>query len=387
MRIIVTFLAVLVFFNLALSENTKKINEQLNASKVPVRAVPRSYYLMDDPAKAGNTQVEKIENINKSAKILKSRESEYGYHVLIDSSRNGYGWLNTSIRSVDRFVGTDAFGSQSDFVLAGYRQYNLSNPNSGIIGATTINVSEGLASGAQFRHEQLNQDLKPGSDDPDGTVGGRYPGAVALDRPFVTFNQYIEGDATTTPALSHPYVVADYGSYGDFGGAWAPSAQMDAGYEHHDSPGGNRLWNGSTDIVKDDEGVYHYVGVYANWYLGSAQGELDDNDHAIITATNSDIYSDWVINTSPELIDPQQFTFVSPAVDINKNGFGVIAATGHEGYHEGTSYFFEELRIVLQTTNDYGQTWSEPREVSWAELGIPTEITAEDSLFYLTIDE
>ncbi|MBD3225161.1 MAG: T9SS type A sorting domain-containing protein, partial [Caldithrix sp.] len=135
------------------------------------------------------------------------------------------------------------------------------------------------------------------------------------------------------------------------------------------------------------EGVYHYVGVYANWYLGSAQGELDDNDHAILTATNSDIYSDWVINTSPELIDPQQFTFVSPAVDINKNGFGVIAATGHEGYHEGTSYFFEELRIVLQTTNDYGQTWSEPREVSWAELGIPTEITAEDSLFYLTIDE
>jgi len=331
--------------------------------------------------------VEPVQSINLKDSPLAMVNASYPQRILkvsgntakalVDSSRNGYGWLNSSIRSIDYFSGPDAFGSPADFLVLAYRQYIVANPSSGIIGATTVDVSNGLANGTFYRHVELNQDLY------SGTLGGRYPGAVALDRPFIHFNQYISGDANTTPAVSSPYTITDYGTYGAAGGAWTPSEKMDVGYTHHDSPGGNRLWNGPAAIVKDAAGNYRYGGVYANWFLSSQNIK---NDHAILTASSSDPGSGWTINTNPVLINPYNFTFVSPGISMNSSGFGVVAASGHAGYHEGTSYFYEELRIVLMTTNDFGVTWSEARQVEWNELGLPTQITEADSFFYYIDD-
>lgn len=375
-------LFVLLFSFSFMYAKDKKINKKPHQEKRSSYTTLKTFH---EPAEAvynnDNNVSSNSSSINKGQLITKTSN---GYtHVLIDSSRNGYGWLNTSIRSIDRFCGIDAFDQDVDFLLLGYRQYITSSPATGIIGATTIDVANGLNGALTYRHVELNQVLLS-----EGTIGGRYPGVVALERPFIAFNQYISGDANTTPAISSPYLKTEYGSYGVYGGAFTPSRKMDQGYTHHDSPDGNRLWNGPVSIVKDAGEVYHYAAVYANWYLDSeiaGNPNLVKNDYAIMNASSSDPTSGWTIATDPVLIDPSVFTFVSPAIDMNSSGFGVVASTGHAGFHEGNSYMYEELRIVFQTTTDYGATWSDAREVSWAELGIPTQITADDSLFYWDI--
>lgn len=373
MRIFTVLFLIMGIFSLLGATNTptyKKGPIPLHKNQVTLPQITEPYqsiYPTDNQTEAVN-----VSSLQRTLKI-----SGNTVKALVDSSRNGYGWLNSSIRSIDYFNGLDASGSPADFLVLAYRQYIAANPSSGIIGATTVDVSNGLTNATFYGHVELNQDLY------SGTIGGRYPGAVALDRPFIHFNQYIKGDANTTPAVSSPYTITDYGSYGTAGGAWTPSQKMDEGYTHHDSPGGNRLWNGPVAIVKDAAGNYRYSGVYANWFLDS---ENMKNDHAILTASSSDPGSGWTINTNPVLINPYDFTFVSPAISMNSSGFGVVAATGHAGYHDGSSYFYEELRIVLMTTNDFGETWSEARQVEWDELGLPTQITEADSFFYYVDD-
>ena len=290
--------------------------------------------------------------------------------VKIDSSRNGFGWLNTAIRSVDHFEGVDAMSVDADFVVAAYRQYILANPATGIIGATTIDVSKGLDKGEFFRHVELNQDLY------EGTVGGRYPGAVAIDRPFIHFNQYISGNAQTSPALSDPYLITDYGSYGVNGGAWTPSFKMDEGYQHYNFEQ-NRLWNGPVEVVKGQDGNYHYLGAYRNWTI---EGESQPYEYVLLNAETDDPTFGWTIDTDPTVIDTMNF-FIYPAISINSSGFGACIGVGHAGPHPGQYFYLSELRLMVMITKDYGKTWSEVREVSWAELGIPEEITADDSVF------
>ncbi len=290
--------------------------------------------------------------------------------VKIDSSRNGFGWLNTAIRSVDHFNGIDALGVEADFVVAAYRQYILANPATGIIGATTIDVANGLDNGEIFRHVELNQDLY------EGTVGGRYPGAVAQDRPFIHFNQYISGDAETTPALSDPYLITDYGSYGVNGGAWTPSIKMDEGYKHWTFEQ-NRLWNGPVEIVKGSDGNYHYLGAYRNWTI---EGESQPYEYVLLNAETDDPTFGWTIDTDPAVIDTMNF-FIYPAISLNSSGFGACIGVGHAGPHPEDTFYLSELRLMVMVTYDYGKTWTDVREVSWAELGIPEEITAEDSIY------
>ncbi|HHE54250.1 MAG TPA: T9SS type A sorting domain-containing protein, partial [Caldithrix abyssi] len=280
------------------------------------------------------------------------------------------GWLNTAIRSVDHFNGIDALGVESDFVVAAYRQYILANPATGIIGATTIDVANGLDNGEIFRHVELNQDLY------EGTVGGRYPGAVAIDRPFIHFNQYISGDAETTPALSDPYLITDYGSYGINGGAWTPSIKMDEGYKHWTFEQ-NRLWDGPVEIVKGSDGNYHYLGAYRNWTI---EGESQPYEYVLLNAETDDPTFGWTIDTDPAVIDTMNF-FIYPAISLNSSGFGACIGVGHAGPHPGDTFYLSELRLMVMVTYDYGKTWTDVREISWAELGIPEEITAEDSIY------
>ncbi|HGY55526.1 MAG TPA: T9SS type A sorting domain-containing protein [Caldithrix abyssi] len=305
------------------------------------------------------------DNLTKSAQRI-MRTTENATHVLVDSSRNGYGWLNEAIHSVDYYP-------EADFVLLGYRKYQTGDTRTGILGAAEIDVSGGLEGGELFVYGDLNADIA------QGTVGARYPGVVALDMPFIHFNQYMSGNADTEPAISSPYLISDYlWDYGNNGGDWTGSLKMDEGYTHHDSPGGNRLWNGPVSIVKDANNVYHYVGVYANWFLASEAARTDD---AILTATAEDPTDAWTINTNPVLIDPTKVTMPAPHVSMNSSGFGVIAATGHDGEHPaGEGFAYAELRPMLMITNDYGVTWSDPIILEWDDLGIPTVVVQQDSI-------
>ncbi len=316
--------------------------------------------------------------LQKAITVTDKIQTDHSISVKIDSSRNGFGWLNPSIRSIDRFSGIDAMEVEADFIIAAYRQYILSNLATGIIGATTVDVANGLENGSFYRHVELNQDLGPFPPaNPYNTVGGRFPGAVALDRPFIHFNEYVSGNAKDTPALSNPYLITDYGSYGIYGGAWTPSMRMDEGYQYYNFEH-NRLWNGPVSIVKNPaDGVYHYVGVYRNWII---DGESQPYNYVILTAESDDPTSGWTINTTPAVIDTNNL-FLFPAISMNTSGFGVCMGVGHAGPHHDQFIYYSELRLMVMTTEDYGKTWSPLRELDWPDIGIPLEITAEDSVY------
>lgn len=369
MRLILLFTAIMFFTNVVAKEIRKNNFDQLKASKATVKI----FSVQDEsiePSVDGSI-VQQQESVSKpsSTPVIFSTGDHY-VNVMVDSSRNGFGWLNAGTRSIDRFKGTDASAVDVDFLLLGYRQYILSNTASGILGATTVDVGNGLANATFYRHVELNQDLYA------GTIGARYPSVVALDRPFVAFNQYISGDASTAPAVSSPYLITDYLSYGANGGLWTSSYAMDQGYSHESFPE-NRLWNGSVSIIKDDAGKYYYVGVYRNWTI---EGESQENEYVILNAESMDPTSGWTIDTTPALIDTNDF-MLYPVVNMNKNGFGACVGIGHQGPHEGDTFFMSELRLMLKTTTDYGKTWTATREISWAELGIPENILLSDSIY------
>ncbi len=375
MRFVTTFLFVFIFISFSFSSQKPLKIDKYRVSKgkiKPYRVLNENYPepqpVVQPPYRTGVPQT--LAKPMVAGKI----KTDHSFIVKVDSSRNGFGWLNTAIRSIDRYSGLDALDVDVDFVVAGYRQFIVSVPATGIIGATTIDVAGGLENSVNndliYRHVELNQDLY------EGTVGGRYPGAVAIDRPFIHFNQYISGDAQNTPALSDPYLITDYGTYGINGGAWTPSFRMDEGYQHYTFTQ-NRLWNGPVEIVKGDDGMYHYLGAYRNWTIS---GESQPYEYVLLNAEASDPTDVWNIDTSPATIDTMNF-FIYPSISMNKSGFGVCVGVGHEGPHPSPTFYLSELRLMVMVTYDYGKTWSDVRQVSWAELGIPENISASDSVY------
>ena len=363
-KTVTTVLFFILLFTFAIHAEEGRINKKFFPPLVKSKYAVNKYNQQEPPAYLYANEANNL--ISKKNNMRLTRVTENAVHVLVDSSRNGYGWLNEAIRSVDYY-------SEADFVLLGYRKYKVGDNATGILGAAEIDVSSGLDGGEKFVYGDLNADIAT------GTVGARYPGVVALDMPFIHFNQYISGDADQTPAISSPYLICDYlWNYGNDGGDWTSSFKMDEGYSHHDSEGGNRLWNGPVAVVKDADGTYHYAGVYANWFLKSENIPTDD---VILTATATDPTDTWTIDTTPTLIDPHKITMVVPHISMNSTGFGVIAATGHDGYHSPDSgYAYASLRPIIMLTNDYGKTWSDPVIFDWDDLGIPTTVTQQDSI-------
>ncbi|MCD4691591.1 MAG: hypothetical protein K8R79_01660, partial [Calditrichales bacterium] len=301
--------------------------------------------------------------------ITATRTTDYAYHMLIDSCRNGFGWLKPSLHSIDRSV-------DANFLILCYRHYNLSNPASGIIGATEIDLSSGLEGADVFSITNLNDDLGPFPPDEHWkSIGGRFPGAVALDKPIFSFNQYFSGDAETTPAVSSPYLVTDYGTYGYSGGAWTSTLKMDEGYTHQGFSE-NRLWQNAVSVVKGSDAKYHYLGAYRNWTI---DGESQAAEYVFLTA-DADDPSYWNINTNPALIDTFDY-LIYPAVSMNSNGFGAAVGLGHAGNDPDNSFYMSELRPMVMFTSNYGLTWTHQREVSWEELDIPETISFSDSIW------
>ncbi len=376
--------SIVALSSFALAREKKVINDKVSTKNMvkapdamhkvrPVQPEPAESPLTAAPAPGSNN------TITSPISIMRSGAGST-YHAIIDSSRNGYGWLNPSIRTIDRFEGVDAAGNDADFLLLSYRQYIEGDEATGIIGASQIDVASGLENGTLYVGQNVNAGY-------EGT-GGRYPGVNALDWPFISFNNYVSGDGQTTPTLSHPYQVTDYSApidgYGPSSFDWThPDWLMDDGWVHPEVSE-NRLWNAPTVVVKDDEGFYRFCGIYATWFSEfEKQTQGRDNDHTVLTAATQTpdwymIYG-WDEGHIPTEFDPANVRMYQPAIDMNKNGFGAIASAGYLGYIEPDSAFYDTMQIVYTTTVDTGVTWAAPDTIRFETLGIPAYVYEEDS--------
>ena len=136
-------------------------------------------------------------------------------------------------------------------------------------------------------------------------------------------------------------------------------------------------------MVKSADGNYHFAGVYRNWTI---EGESQLNEYVVLTAASDDpAYSGWTIDTNPSFIDTLDFVLY-PTISLHEDGFGAIVGIGHQGPHAGDTFWMSELRMMVLTTQDYGKTWSDPREISWGELGVQESVTEDDSVWVWDTD-
>lgn len=314
------------------------------------------------------------------------RETAESFHRLVGRSGNGYGWLNPLTRGVDRYIGQN-YGNSGlvDFILVGFRDTDAAD-----IGAVQIDITGTNLAGGAVRYDgvPLNLDL--------GGIGGRYPCVVALDLPFIGFNQYMDGDVVTIPAISHPYLITDYIGWdtGD-GAVWTtPDFIMDDGWLHPEVATltlyqENRLWNGAVAVVKDDDGLYRYCSVYETWFSDPERQNFGkQNDQYIFTATTGDPTFDWIYGwedgNNPVQINPDVVTLPRAGVAMNNTGFGAIVGPGHLGPHgDDEPYYYQDIKITYATTTNYGVTWSAWDTVSFGDLGFPLYHNAEDGLLWI----
>lgn len=303
----------------------------------------------------------------------------------LTTSGSGYGWLNPSIRCVDRYAGIDnvdygGSGEAIDFMLFAYR-----GPlSTGIkyIHALEVDIKTGLASGAVYQWETTGEALNTSLTG----EGGRYPSAVALEKPFVSYNQYSLGvkynaQDPAAPALSHPYCTTDFCTYGTSSCTFIQdSYQMDEGWLNPKvttfskaENRVNRLWNGSTAVVKDAVGDFHWAGVYDFWYSDyEAQAYSAQNEVVIMRSTSSDPTGGWTDDTTPTKLDYNVVSLPRHSIAMNSTGFGVVAGPGHLGWHDPDSgYYYSETKITYAITTDYGNTWSAWDTVSFSAMGFP----------------
>jgi len=318
-------------------------------------------------------------------------------HVHVSTSGNGYGWLSPLQRSTDRFSGTDADGTDRDMLLLGYRGTGDGNAD---MCAGEIDVSAGLANGTVWTFE--NDDALNSGIDPYGS-GARYPCVEALERPVVCFNQYT-GDVSnpTDPAYSHPYLVTEYGTYGDDGGSWTtPDFLMDDGWVDPTvasipNAGENRLWLGPTAIARDGDGVYHWLAVYETWFTDAEKKIYGyGNTKHIFTAKSdgNDLSNGWITSwndtpaSNPVWIDTNLVWLPREGVAMNGAGFGVVLGPGHLGHSDpDLDYYYTGTKITYSITEDYGLTWSDWDTVSFTSLGIPSYIYASDKYFIVSVN-
>lgn len=338
-----------------------------------------------------------LKSDNSLQKINGVRKTAAAEHMQVGTSGNGYGWLMSGHRSIGRFAGEDFDGAGPiDFLLVGFRGHGDGNAD---MAAAEINVDAGLANGTLSVWEgtsSLNKII-----DPYGS-GARYPCVIAHDRPVVCFNQYV-GDvgSPADPALSHPYLITDWTTYGPSAGAWTtPNFLMDEGWVNPTvatlpTPE-NRLWNGPVTVVKDAEGIYHYLAVYETWYTDvEKQFYSVDNEKHIITAKSdgADLNAGWIKSwedtpaSNPVWIDTNLVQLYRQGVDMNSSGYGVIAGMGHLGHSDSQKdYYYAHTRITYSITTDFGLTWSAWDTVGLHEdLGLPAYIYASEKLFYTEI--
>ncbi|GAB4335506.1 MAG: hypothetical protein Kow0037_15480 [Calditrichia bacterium] len=272
--------------------------------------------------------------------------------ICIDSGRNGYGFASSAPKSMD--FATDLFGN--DWVGVAYRKFVPGDPATGIIGVAELDVTAGFDYANVAFFDYINNVSGP-------TIGGRYPSFLAApEGPIPVWNQY---DVAGTPTQSRAMLSFDFFGWGPNGGGFIPPEDW---AKNSDPNVIHSLWLGAPDIYKDASGVYHVGSV---WEI-----DLNSGNYTFIHGTSSDLQTwtfenaslDWDINMVPAMNVPR-FAWGS-------NGFGVWVSTGYLASSPDQDY-----KLLMCTTEDYGATWSDVRRYDFSELGIPEEITADDSIY------
>lgn len=306
------------------------------------------------------------------------------YHMQIDSSRNGYGWLDASIRTLARYNDVDTwghYGGVEDYMVMAYRQFLASDENTGIIGSAFINLENGLENSSPVIYENLNQDLNSSSS------GGRYPSIVVTDYPIVIWNQYENtGSTLADPPESHIYESPNYDGYNNPGYFDVP-IMFDDGYTDPNNgsaaPTTNRLWQQSTAAAQPNVSTenYYLISMMDTW-MSDGEKSFYGEDHTknLLYANTDDPY-DWTTKVWHPW-DPQQvnWTMLNNAVDMNKNGLAAVVGAGELEYHPSDSgWYYEEMKITYMTSNDYGNNWSTVDTVHFADF-FPLYVYSADSL-------
>ncbi len=270
--------------------------------------------------------------------------------VLFDSARNGYGWYVSQMHSVDLAV--DASGKP--WVGACYRKYVPGDPNTGIIGVMELDVDAGFSYDNMTFFDYINN-LSPYG------IGGRYPSFVATDMgPVPVWNQYMSGSPPTE--VSDGYISFDLFGWGPFAGGFINPVNVTP----NPGPGVGGLWLGSSSVVKDASGTYHYGGVW--------ECHLNEGDFTWVHGTSTDL-STWTFNDAVINWPKTLFEMNNPIFYWGTGGFGAWMSTG---YYVGSAD--QDFKVILCTTDDYGQTWNTPVRFEWSDLGIPDQITLADSI-------
>lgn len=305
------------------------------------------------------------------------------YHMQVDSSRNGYGWLDASIRTLARYNDVDSWGSENveDYMVLAYRQFLASDENTGIIGSAFINLENGLQGSTPTIYENLNQDLNGASS------GGRYPSIVVSDYPIIIWNQYLDsGGSLANPPESYIYESPNYDGYNNPGYFDVP-IQLDAGYTDplngSSATDKNRHWQQSTAIAQPDVSTedYHLISMMDTWVSDGEKSFFGEDHRKNALYANTDDPYEWTTNVWHPW-DPQteNWTMLNNAVDMNKNGLAAIVGAGELEYHPSDSgWFYDEMKITYMTSTNYGNSWSDVDTIHFADF-FPLYVYKEDSL-------
>jgi len=277
--------------------------------------------------------------------------------VLIDSARNGYGYSNSGPKSID--IATDLF-SGDDYAGIAYRKFVPGDPNSGIIGVAELNINQGFEYSSFSFYDYVNN-ISPFG------VGGRFPSFQAADiGPVPIWNQYTVNFPDSTESVA--YLSYDFFGWGPSGGGFNPPEDWSKGSPANISE--RAPWLGCTDMYKDANGTYHFGGI---WEL-----DLNSGNYTFLYGISTDLNSyTW----SPG-IDPTDVGWTANDVEMNNprfawgtNGFGAWVSTG---YILNTGD--EDFKLMLCTTNDYGENWSAIQRFEFGQLGFREQIALADSI-------
>lgn len=272
--------------------------------------------------------------------------------ILIDSARNGYGFSSSGPKSAD--MTTDL--TNTDWLGMVYRKFVPGDPNTGIIGVAELNVTAGFDY-SNFTFWDYINNMSPYG------IGGRYPSFhAAPEGPVPVWNQYFSGIPPTT--VSDAFLSFDFFGWGSTGGGFIPPESWS---QNSDPNVIHSLWLGNTDLYKDDNGTYHAGGV---WEIG-----LNEGNYTFIHGESSDLMT-WTWENATVDWSNLEFDGNSPRFAWGSNGFGVWVSTG---YFVGGN---DDFKLMVATTNDYGQTWSPISRLDWQDdLGIQEYISASDSIY------
>ena len=268
--------------------------------------------------------------------------------LCVDSARNGYGMANSVPKSLDAvfaLTGTDWTG-------AAYCKYVPGDPNTGIISVLGYHIAAGLHPSSFYFEDYINNI-------PNSSPGGIFPSfQAAPESPIPIWTEIqLPGDASA-------YYTLNTNGWEDYTGGWLPPISW---LQNTNPAVISSVWMGSTDYLKESDGTYYLGGV---WKVGLNTGGYTFLYGKGTTLANLN-FNSGIINWPDSLyqMNPPHFAYGS-------GGFGAWVSTGYMVGDTSQNY-----RLLICKTFDYGATWGPVEYIDWNSLGIPTSISAGDSIW------